>query len=79
MTDKQKIADLEKRVKDLEARPQAPTIIVPPAVAPIPFIPQIPYVPVFPQPWTPWVPPFYVGDDPRFPTTITCDVASGVN
>ena len=56
MTDKQKIADLEKRVKDLEARPQAPTIIVLPA-NPFPAIPQYPVYPP-PRPW--WEQPGYV-------------------
>ena len=54
MADKQKIADLEKRVKDLEARPQAPTIIVFPA-NPIPAYPTWPaYPPMVPW-WQPWI------------------------
>ena len=58
MTDKQKIADLEKRVKDLEARPQAPTIIVLPA-NPLPVIPYIqpaPYIPPYTVPYSPYQP-----------------------
>jgi hypothetical protein len=63
MTDKQKIADLEKRVKDLEARPVAPTIIV---------LPENPYptVPQYPQPWTwPWWPQ---------PITWECNTSAGI-
>lgn len=45
MNDKKRIEDLERRVRELEARPVMPTVIV---VQPAP-VPQI-------LPWYPWTP-----------------------
>jgi hypothetical protein len=74
MADKKKIEELERRIRDLEARPIIlPVILQPPHPDCVPFTP---YLPVYPQPFIPpWYPPFYVGDDPRFPTTITCETS----
>lgn len=48
----EKIEELEKRIKELEARP----IMYPPVYVPYPVYPA----PVAPyQPYTPWQPPFY--------------------
>jgi hypothetical protein len=58
MTDKQKIADLEKRVKDLEARPVFVPIIVHP--------PHFDCVPIPVNPW-PGYPHPYIGDWPFVP------------
>jgi hypothetical protein len=46
MSDAERIAELERRVRELEARPVAPTIIV------LPSPPSVPYYP----PWNPWSP-----------------------
>jgi hypothetical protein len=66
MTDKQKIADLEKRVKDLEVRPQAPTIIVLPALTPIPVLQPLPVFPP-PRPWWEWPVNICAGSYPEIP------------
>lgn len=54
MTDKQRIKDLEDRVRDLEARPQLPAIIVLPAPAPVTVPPGWAYPPWYPAPSLPW-------------------------
>jgi len=81
MTDKQKIRELEKRVRDLEARPQLPAIIVFPAVQPVPVEPFHPFIPTYPVPYQPWwTGQPYIGDPlPGHYPTITIDVTSGVN
>lgn len=46
-----RVKDLEDKIKELEARPVMPQIII------LPTIPQIPYVPpypIYPQPYIPW-------------------------
>ena len=52
MSDKKRIEELERRVKELEARPIVyPTILIQPVPAAAPQ-----YVPYHP-PWNPWAPP----------------------
>jgi hypothetical protein len=64
-----KIKELEQRIRDLEARPVLPQILPMPLPifipAPMPIPQPIPWYP--PSPF----PPYYIGDDPRFPTWIT--------
>ncbi len=56
MTDRERIEEPEKRVRELEARPAMPTVIVLPAQPAPPAAPWVqPYYPPF-QPWgVPWV------------------------
>jgi hypothetical protein len=69
MSDKKRIEDLERRVRDLEARPIVPTIVVLPAPMPAP-------PPYFP-PWSPWFPVQPFSDPPIWyvTTSTTMDVS----
>lgn len=51
---KERLAELERRVRELEARPIVPWIIIQPST-PLPIQPSIPW-------WQPTPLPFYVGD-----------------
>ena len=69
MTDKQKIRDLERRIKELEDRP--PIIAFPvPIIQPVPVIQPFPF-----YPWPPWN-PIYIGDDPGSQPINTCTIGS---
>ena len=68
-TDKQRIEELERRVKELEARP--------PVWMPMPYpVPQ-PY-PIYPAPYQPYIPPMYPFSP--HPTWIaTAGTATGIS
>jgi hypothetical protein len=59
MNQKEKIEELEKRIRDLEARPVMPTIILMPAApTSLPFF-SYPPQPIYPWPANPWQPTYY--------------------
>lgn len=69
--DRRRIEELEKRVRDLEARPYwPPTIIIQPAPQPAPYLAPYPFLPwVNPQPW---VQPIWYVDHSTLPqVTVT--------
>jgi hypothetical protein len=65
--EKKRLAELERRVKELEARPQMPTVIVLPASP----------APAWPYP-APYVGPIWVAPTTVTPPTWTCGTSSSL-
>jgi|GEM_PF-6580151 len=64
-----RIEELERKVRELEARPIAyPPVYVP---YPVPYIP--PYQPLMPAPWVPW----YIGDTVRVGDAVPVTTTGG--